>query len=172
MKRPVAIVADPRSDQGVTLLELMVTLSIASVLMAIGILAMHSYLVAHRELGTASDVRSALRSAGERALSEGRTYCVSFTTTTWAVYRSDCTVSANKVEGPYQVEDQSITLTSITFAAPATPVPGQNTACPAAGHCAYFYPRGTALPGSLHITRSGKTYTVAVEGLTGRVSVA
>ncbi len=154
------------------MIELIVTLSIAGVLMSIGILAMHTFLIAQRERGTASDVRSALRSTGERALSEGRTYCVSFTTTTWTVYRSDCTVPANKVAGPYRVEDQSITVTAVSFPAPQTPVPGQNTACPTAGQCVYFYPRGTALAGSLQISRPGKTYTVTVEGLTGRVSVS
>ncbi len=161
-----------RRDEGVTLLELMVTLSIAGILMAIATWGMRSYLLSQRESGTATDVRSVLRSAGERALSEGRTYCVRFSATSWTVYRSDCTVAANKVGGPYQVRDSSITVTGVDFPPPATAVLGQTSACPDADQCAYFYPRGTALPGELRVTRPGKTYTVRVEGLTGRVSLA
>lgn len=158
-------------DGGFTLLELIVTITIAGILMAIGMYAMRNYLIASREQGTATDIRSALRNASETSLSQGRTYCVYFTSTTWTVYKSDCTVTGNKVAGPSQVDDPSITLTSVSFVPPATAVPGQTTACPDANHCAYFYPRGTALAGSLQVTRPGKTYSIHVEGLTSRVSL-
>ena len=147
-------------------------MSIASVLMTIGLYSARSYLIAHRESGTATDIRSALRNAGEQSLSEGRTYCVYFTSTTWAVYKTSCTLSGNKVAGPNQVQDSSITLTAVAFPAPSSPIPNQATACPAPGRCAYFYPRGTALAGSLVVSRPGKTYQIDVEGLTGRVSLA
>src|SRR4051794_15557156 len=150
----------------------MVTLALASILMTLGILAMKSYLITHRQQNTADGIRSTLRAAGERSLSEGRTYCVYFTGTTWTLYRADCTVAANKTSGPEAVLDPSITLSSITFTPPASAVPGQTTACPVANRCAYFYPRGTALKGSLQVVRSSKTYTVSVEGLTSRVSLA
>lgn len=159
-----------RRDAGFTLLELMVTISIAGILMAITTWGMRNYLLSNRQAGTASDIRSALRNAGERSLSEGRTYCVYFTATTWTLYRSDCTVAADKTQGPSAVQDVSITLTSVSFVPPSSPVPGQNTACPTANRCAYFYPRGTALAGSLQVTRGSKVYTIAVEGLTARVS--
>jgi Tfp pilus assembly protein FimT len=159
-------------DAGITLIELVVTLALATILMTIGILAMKNYLVSNRQANTADGIRSALRMAGEQALSEGRTYCVYFTSTTWAVYRADCTVAANKTNGPERVLDPSITLGSIAFPPPATAIPGQTTACPTSGKCAYFYPRGTALKGSLQVVRSSKTYTVSVEGLTSRVSLA
>ena len=160
------------SDGGFTLLELIVTITIAGILMAIGMFAMRNFLMSNREANTARDVRSALRNASEASLSQGRTYCVYFTATTWTVYKSDCTVAANKVSGPNTVDDPSITLSSISFVAPGTPVPNQTTACPNASHCAYFYPRGTALPGSVQVSRTGKTYTINVEGLTSRVSMA
>jgi len=147
-------------------------LTLMGIVMSIGILAMRNFLMSNREAGTANGVRSALRNASESSLSQGRTYCVSFTSTTWTVYKADCTVSANKVSGPFKVDDPSITLSSISFPAPGTPVPNQTTACPTASRCAYFYPRGTALPGSLRVVRSGKTYTLNVEGLTSRVSMA
>lgn len=160
------------SDSGMTLIELIVTITLGGILMAIGMYAMHTFLISNREAGTANGIRSALRNASESSLSQGRTYCVYFTATTWTVYKSDCTVSANKVGGPFQVDDPSITLTSVSFPAPGTPAPNQTTACPSAGKCAYFYPRGTALTGDLQITRSGKAYSIHVEGLTSRVSMA
>lgn len=161
---------DTRRDDGFTMLEMIVTMAMASILMAIAVWGMHHYLVVTRHSGTASDVRSTLRNSGEQALSEGRTYCVYFTSTTYTVYRYDCTVAANKYKGPYKVQDPSITFTNVSFPAPATPSPNQTTACPTAGKCAYFYPRGTALAGSLGVSRPGKTYTISVEGLTARVS--
>lgn len=163
------------SDGGVTLIELIVTMTLAGILMSIGILAMRSFLISNREAGTANGVRSALRNASEMSLSQGRTYCVYFTATTWSVYKSDCTVSANKVSGPFRVDDPSVTLSSVSFPAAGDPMPsvtGQTTACPASRQCAYFYPRGTALGGGLQVTRSGKAYTIHVEGLTSRVSMA
>jgi type II secretory pathway pseudopilin PulG len=154
------------------MIELIVTLALASILMTIGILAMKSYLAANRQASTAQSIRSLLRSAGERSISEGRTYCVYFTASTWTLYRSDCTVASNKASGPDSVFDPSITLGAITFPAPSYSLPGQSTAFPVAQRCAYFYPRGYALAGSLQVVRTGKTYTVSIEGLTGRVSVA
>lgn len=160
------------SEGGFTLIELIVTISLASILMTIGILATRNFLMSNREANTARDIRSAMRNASENALSQGRTYCVSFTATTWTVYKSDCTVAANKVNGPNQVDDPSITLTSVSFVPPNPAVPNQTTSCPTPNKCAYFYPRGTALAGSLGVTRGGKTYTISVEGLTSRVSMA
>ena len=158
-------------DAGTTLLELVVTMSIASVLMAVGLSAARPYLIAQRESGTTTEIRSALRNAAEQSLSEGRTYCVYFTSTTWAVYRANCTIAGNKVQGPNRVQDSSISLSSVAFPAPPSPIPNQTTACPAPGPCVYFYPRGTALAGSLVVYRPGKTYQINVEGLTGRVSL-
>jgi len=158
-------------DSGFTLVEFLTAMLLAGVLMVLGMFAMRGYLLASRESGTATDVRSVLRLAAEESLSEGRTYCVSFTSTTWSLYKSDCSVSTNKVNGPWRVQDAQISLTNINFPAPASPVVGQTTACGTAGACAYFYPRGTALAGSLQVTRSGKTYTITVEGLTARVSM-
>jgi prepilin-type N-terminal cleavage/methylation domain-containing protein len=158
-------------ESGFTLLELMVSVVIGSAIMSIALWGMHNYLLASRHSGTATDIRSGLRNVAEQALSEGRTYCVYFTNTQWTTYRSDCTISANKTSGPVKVQDPSITLPTVAFPAPATAIPGQNTACPQAGRCAYFYPRGTALAGSVQVVRPNKTYTINVEGLTARVSL-
>lgn len=156
-------------SEGFTLIETLVAMSIAGILMATAVWGMHGYLVSSREQGTAADIRSSLRNASERALSEGKTYCVKFTSTTWSTYQHDCTVAADLVEGPISVDDPSITL-SPSFVAPTTPVTNESTACPTTSSCAYFYPRGTALAGTVTVARSGKTYTITVERLTSRVS--
>jgi prepilin-type N-terminal cleavage/methylation domain-containing protein len=165
-----AAVHHARRDDGFTMLELLVTMLLGSILMATAVWGIHRYMVVERHSGTASDVRSTLRNAGERALSEGRAYCVYFTSTTYTLYRYDCTVAADKVRGPMKAQDPTITFTSVSFPAPAVVNPSQTSACPAAGACAYFYPRGTALAGSLAVSRPGKAYTITVEGLTARVS--
>lgn len=174
MRTPTDVVVNgtPRHDAGFTMIEMIVTLALGSILMAIAAWGIHSYLVANREAGTAESLRSALRNAEEQALSEGRTYCVYMTSTSWTVYKSDCTVAADKSNGPYNVSDPSITLASVAFPAPSPAIANQTTACPVAGRCAYFYPRGTALAGSVQVSRPGKVYTLNVEGLTGRVSMA
>jgi len=159
-------------DSGFTLVEMIVAIALMGIVMSIGILAMRSFLISNRESGTAFGIRSALRNASELSVSQGRTYCVYFTATTWTTYRSDCTVAADRVGGAQQVSDPSITLSAFAFAAPATAIPGQTTSCPTTNGCAYFYPRGTALGGSLQVVRPGKTYTINVEGLTSRVSMA
>lgn len=169
---------DVKRDGGFTMLEMIVTLALGSILMATATWGMHSYLVSTRESGTATDVRSALRNAAERSLSEGRTYCVYLQSTKWTLYKYACSgttpagIAAQKVSGPFAVQDPSITITSVNFPAPSPASPNQVTNCPTAGKCAYFYPRGNALAGSLKVVRSGKTYTINVEGLTARVSTS
>jgi prepilin-type N-terminal cleavage/methylation domain-containing protein len=158
-------------DGGFSLIEMIVAIALMSIVMSLGILAMKSFLMSNRESGTAFDIRSALRNASELSVSEGRTYCVYFTATSWTTYRSDCTVAADRVGGSQQVSDPSITLSAFSFAPPGAAIPGQTTACATTNRCAYFYPRGTALGGGLQVVRAGKTYTINGEGLTSRVSM-
>jgi hypothetical protein len=58
-----------------------------------------------------------------------------------------------------------VALTNVSFAA------GSGVgSCPAgSGRCVYFYPRGTASAGKLGVSQGGNTFTVNVDGLTGRV---
>lgn len=157
---------DSGRESGFTLLEMLVAMLLAGILMGASVWGMHSYLLASRESGTASDVQSTLRNAGERALSEGRTYCVYFTPSAWSMYKTSCAVAANKVSGPIAVRDASITLPAASTSFPTT------APCPTQGKCAYFYPRGTALKGSVLVQRPGKAYLICVESLTARVSTA
>lgn len=162
-------------DDGFTLIEMITVLSLASILMAVATWSFSSYNKSTAHSGTASQLQSAMRNVSERALSEGRTYCLYLNTTadSWSTYRGSCTVSTNRVAGPEKTGHNVVEIGPISFPPLATPIPNQITTCPAANACAYFYPRGTALGGSVVVTRRGssKTYTVSVQELTSRVQI-
>ena len=152
-------------DGGFTLIEVMVTMAIASTLMAVGAFGFTNWQRTSQQRGTAQELVSALRSTAVRAVSEGRTYCVDFdsaTTTVYAVYRVSCS-TGTLARGGARTAGPQVSLTTNVTSAPCT-----------AGHkCIYFYPRGTATPATVNVTSSArsKTYTITVEGLTARVYI-
>ncbi len=157
----------PSNASGFTLIELLVTMVLASILGTTGLFALQTYSQAQGHQGTADEVVSTLRSAAQRSLSEGRTYCVHFNTGTdsWTVWRSECsTVGGTPVSDP-QPARGLVQLDSPSFA-PADPT----APCPQTDACAYLYPRGTGSPGSVDVVHDGNAITVTVEGLTSRVS--
>ena len=161
------------TEGGFTLLEMLVVMSIAGLILATATWSFLGYQKAHEQQSTALSVTSTMRNAAERALSEGRTYCVYIDTAsqTYDTYRQDCTNAAMRV-GVAKPDSSRVRLASAAFPAPSPAIVNQGTACPVAGRCAYFYPRGTALAGTATVTRLGssKVFTITVEGLTSRVS--
>jgi prepilin-type N-terminal cleavage/methylation domain-containing protein len=157
-----------RHDEGFTLVELMVTMVIAGILMAIGMFTFANYLKVSQQRGSAREVVSLFRTASERAISEGRTYCVDIapSRTATTLYRYACDGAAASVaSGTTKTQSTKVTVSAVVTN--PTPAP----ACPASHQCVYFYPRGTATPTTATIasTARSKTYTVTVEGLTARV---
>ncbi|MCA1822808.1 MAG: GspH/FimT family pseudopilin [Frankia sp.] len=152
-------------DNGVTLAELMVTIALASVLTSISIFGYRSLTLAQQEQGTARAIASMMRNAQERALSEAVTYCVAFDAgaARWRLYRAACDGTGTLANGPFRAEGKT------SISAPSFRLPSG-----ALTTSAYFYPRGTATPGSVTVSRANasKTYVISVEGLTARVSVA
>ena len=154
--------SQPPRDEGFTLLEVMVTIAVMGLLLAFSVSGWSRYARAHEQSGTAQELRTTLRSVQQRAVTEGVSMCVSFTTTSYTVWRRTCT-SADKVLGPVQANGRA-GLTTPVFT-PLTAAQAANTVV--------FTPRGTASQGDVHITRPGSTkdYKVAVDGFTGRVSL-
>jgi type II secretion system protein H len=162
-------------SSGFTLVEMLVVMVIAGLIMSTAAWSFLSYQRAHEQNSTAMEVTSTMRNAAERSLSEGRTYCVYFNTTTqtYDTYRQDCTDTTKRVSRA-KPDSSRVLLATPAFPAPSPAIVNQVTPCPVAGRCAYFYPRGTALAGTVKVTRTGsaKAYTITVEGLTSRVSKA
>lgn len=170
-------------EEGFTLTELLVAMLILGVLSSIAVWGLRAYQRAQEFSGTAHSLVSSLRNAGERAQSEGRTYCVQFdgSGTSWSVWRYSCQTgftanpggAAAQVLTNQRVQGSEVSLS--VKAGDAFPSSGANAgSCPSGSlACVYFYPRGTASGGSLLVHRVGQTSTfeVHVEGLTGRVDL-
>lgn len=151
-----------RLDQGFTMVELLVSLSIVGVMSGLAVTGWSGYARASEHSGTRNDIVSALRAANQRALAEAKPYCVTFDAPagTWSTRRLSCT--GDIVKGPEQVEGRQISLTDAGFVQPDGSTQPQ----------VLFTPRGTGSKGSIKLNRVGssKVYVISVEGLTGRVS--
>ena len=149
-------------DQGFTMLEVLVTIAIMGIVMAFSVSGWGRYARAHEQSGTAQELRASLRSVQQRAVTEGTTFCVSFTPTAYTVWRTTC-LTGVKVQGPVQVNGRARLGTGVFT--PLTTTQAADTVV--------FTPRGTASQGDIHVTRpdSAKDYKVAVDGFTGRVSL-
>lgn len=152
------------SDHGFTVIELSVTMVVAGALLALGIFGFDSWARVSEQRGTATELTSELRATGERAISEGRTYCVAVEDggTAYSVHQHDCTQPV--VRGPFATKAAAVTLQP-ALAAPST------RPCASGDTCFYFFPRGTAVGGTVIVDSSQRstTYTVHIEGLTSRV---
>jgi prepilin-type N-terminal cleavage/methylation domain-containing protein len=158
---------------GFTLIEVMWTMVVFSVLAGIAVSGLRSWTKAHEHSGTAAGIQSVLREAQQRAVTEGRSMCVDFDVAaqTYAMYRSTCVDPARLLlQGPLKTAAADVRLANPVFAGKSNATP--SVAIVSTG--VTFYPRGTAWPGSVQLTRTGssKVWTVSVEGLTGRVSRA
>ena len=148
---------------GFTLVELAWTTTIFGIVAAIGVVSLHGWVAGSRHTATTSSLEALFRQTQQRAVTEGRTLCIDFdlTAQSWSVLRGACgTAGQVTLQGPLRPEDGT-RINSVSFAAGGSTVDAVT-----------FYPRGTATPGTLTITRTGanRVDTLAIEGLTGRVS--
>ena len=155
-------------DRGFTLIELLVTLSVMGIMSGLAMTSFSSWSQSSEHRGARDEVVSTLRNAAERALSEGRTYCVDYSSDSWTTYRSSCSSAGTVVAGPTSPDSSRESFLAV-LAAPS----GAEGSCPTAGTCAYFYPRGNASAGTVVVRRSGQPdYTITIVGLTSRVYVS
>jgi prepilin-type N-terminal cleavage/methylation domain-containing protein len=154
------------ADGGFTLVELIVTMTIMSILLDLAFPAWRNYQANSDTVSAARTAVSLMRNAQVRAVSEEMTYRVDVNTSTktLSVYRCvpgtaplTCTLRQAKT-----LDGSTVRITSAAF----TNSSGSSTTT------AWFYARGTASPGTLVVQRTGRNtqHVVEVEGLTGRVS--
>jgi type II secretion system protein H len=154
----------PERDSGFTMIELLVTISVMGIMMAIAVSGWSSWSKASAHKGSARELESMLRQTQQRAVTEARNMCVEFDADDrhYTLYTGECDDGPLvQAGGPFST-NAGVQLDSASF-----------TGRHATGAGVTFYARGTASPGTVTLTRSGeaKVYTVRVEGLTGRVSL-
>lgn len=166
-RSPLPTTRGAHRDGGYTMTEIIVTIGIVGVLMAVAVGGWTRWSGAADQEGTATTIQAVLRDAQQRAVTEGTSVCVAFDVDGdeqgWTVSRGACGATYDQV-GRDDVDGGGTALDSASFSSGAgSPTTGVT-----------FFPRGTATPGSVKVVRRGSdtVWTVSVEGLTGRVSVS
>lgn len=154
----------PADDSGLTLVELLVGMVIVTILAVSSVSGWSRYQRTVEHRGTAQELVSALRNAQQSSLAEAAAYCVVFSTSnrSYEVRKGSC--ATGTVTRP-ATRTQS---TRVSLASPAFLQPDGTTTSNVS-----FFARGSATKGAVQVRRAGstKTYTISVEGLTGRVSL-
>jgi type II secretion system protein H len=157
--------ATSRQDSGFTLIELLVAVALMAVAGTLGLTTLVNYQRAQDVQQSADALVSALRKAGQKAVSEGRSYCVALdgAADTWRTYQRACAGADSQPVGSAVGPEGRVRLGTLTVDSTTGPT------CPT-GTCITFRPRGTATAASLTVQLDGyDPVTVTVEGLTGRV---
>ncbi len=151
-------------ESGFTLLELLVTMTILGVIVAIAVAPYRNFQRTQAHLNSTRRLVGSLRNAQVRAVAENSTYRVSFASNgkSWTLARLVGTSTWTTVGPTVTPSDPQITIREAVF----------RQSDGSEGSTVYFYPRGSASKGSLVVGRDdrSKVYTVTVEGLTARVS--
>lgn len=153
-------------DSGFTLIEVMVTISLLGLMMAVAVSGWTSWAKSSEHSGTARELQSMMRQTQQRAVTEGRAMCVLFDppANAYTVYRGACDAPTKaSVLGPVVTDSRHVQIASPAFTSTSGISSGVT-----------LYARGTAWPGAVRVTRTGssKEYVLTVEGLTGRVSLS
>lgn len=162
-----------REQSGFSMIELLVAMSVMTILMGLGSYALFSYSRAQVLTGSATQVLTDLRDAQVRAQAEVRTYRVTFNVgaDSYQIQRQETTTGACGGTPPCWVGvesrvflDSTIDLTGASFA---------SSLCGPAGSDVYFCPRGVSSDGSaiLRSTRLNQDREIRVHGLSSRSEV-
>ncbi len=165
--------------RGFTLIELIVTISIFAVVMAIAIPSFLTYRPTMRLKGAARDISSAFQFARMKAVSENNTFAVKFTGNSYSIYDDNDNDDkyADTVD-PLDIAVRTLTLPDgISFGVGANVTKGvSGGGAPAdfitfGGDACDFQSRGTADSGTVYITNTkDESYAVTVSS-SGRVII-
>lgn len=151
-------------DHGFTMIEVIVTITLATLLMSFAVAGWGRWSAANAYDGALTEVQATLRNAQQRAVTEGRSVCVLFdeTASSYTVHAGSCQAPGAVLQGATELHEQA-----------RLRHPAFETATGGLVAGATFTSRGTASPGSVTIVRRDGTgdHDVRVEGLTGRVAI-
>jgi prepilin-type N-terminal cleavage/methylation domain-containing protein len=178
-----------RDEQGFTLAEVLWTITIVSILLALGVFALRNYWLEHSLVTARESAVSQMRQIQERVLSEGHplVYGVRFhpgaapAASDWGVVRfdpHDPSTATDDTCGQVSRETFStgVYVSAASFQAVTSPaitaLCRSSIAGAASDEFALFFARGSATSGSVTLTQPvlGKTATISVSPITGRVS--
>jgi prepilin-type N-terminal cleavage/methylation domain-containing protein len=152
-------------DAGFTLIEMLTALTVFGIAAATALTGLRGWTASLDQRGGAQAIVAELRRVQQEAVSQGRAMCMDFDVAggAYTAYRGTCDDSTrSRVRGPSRLPTGTH-LASPYFAGGA-----------GSGTGVTFLPRGTSWGGSVRVTRvaSTRVYTITVESLTGRVSLA
>ncbi|TIC78908.1 GspH/FimT family pseudopilin [Nocardioides sp. GY 10127] len=161
-----ACAGERAGDRGFTLVELLATIVVGSILTTLAIAGWVQWWRAQAQVTVAEEVRAVLRTTQQRAVTEGRSLCVQLDAHSWSLWSGRCEDAGRTLlSGPTALDDDHVELTEAAF----TTADGGSLAA------VTFSSRGTASPGQVVVVRDGDAVStgtvIAVEGLTGRVSM-
>src|SRR5688500_5535308 len=110
--------APQNRDSGFTMMEILVTVSLLGIMMAIAVSGWSSWAKASSHSGAARELQSVMRQAQVRAVTEGRAICVSFRVAQndYTVYRGACGSSPTEtVLGPVASNSSEVRLSAPAF---------------------------------------------------------
>lgn len=153
------------ADAGFSLAEVLVTIGLTGTLMTLAVVGWAQWAGARDHDGAAGDLVVVMRQAQQQAVTQGRATCVQFDATaeTYQLLTGACEApepagaqTPRTLRGGFDVVEPRF-LSGTAYVSGVT-----------------FSSRGTATPGTVKIRddRRGQVRTVAVEGLTGRVTTS
>lgn len=169
-------------EEGFTIPELMVVVSLMAVIVALGSVALRNYYQVRSLKEAQGMVVTQLRQVQQRSVAESHPniYGVRFRkgTNEWSIVRYDantatCSVVTSKTfEGGVIVASDSGTL--ISAAAGTVPCRNASPGASAENEVALFNPSGTATSGSLRLTSAplARSKNLTISALTGRVTAS
>ena len=150
------------------LVEVMVVVALVGVLTAMAVWDIRGWATSSAHKGAAHQIQSVMRTTQQRAITEGKPYCVLFLPADrYEVYQGACTALGPKRSGPFGTGSAHVHLKRPAFAFM------DSLGTPQKGAGVTFTPRGSAWPGDVSVERDNSkvSYVVLVEGMTGRVSL-